>query len=131
LVFQWHELPNPVPDARVRIAKISPRTAENSALDTSNCNPVEVEAIRKLLPRLQGDCLTTVLLRHGAGLRIGEATGLQLVDINFGQDDSDESRSLLIQQTWVGNRVGNTKSGLARRVGMSRRLRRHLLTKSM
>jgi integrase len=130
-VFQWHELPNPVPEARIRIKKKTPKTAKSRALDSSNCKPVAMETMAKLLPRLSGDLLTTVLLCYEMGLRIGEATGVRWEDITFGSDENDTSRSILIQRARVGNRKGNTKSGLSRRVAFSRRMRNYLMAKFM
>jgi len=130
-VYQWHDLPNPVPAARVRIAKMTPSTAISRGLDASNCNPVAAATMGKLLPRLSGDLLTTVLLCYEGGFRIGEAVGIRWEDVTFGSDDDDTTRSLLIQRTRSGTHSGTTKSGLARRVSMSRRLRHHLLSRFM
>lgn len=130
-VFQHHETPNPVPDARTRIARRSSRTAETRALDAGNCNPVPAEATGRLLAKLEGDALTVALLCYEAGLRIGEATGLRWEDVTFGADESDTARSIHVHRSRVGNRVGRTKSGVERRVALSRRLRRHLMARFM
>ena len=130
-VYQWKALPNPVVDARIRIEKKTAKTASARALDSSNCKPVPMETMGKLLPRLSGDLLTTTLLCYEMGLRIGEATGVRWEDITFGSDENDTGRSILIQRTRVGNRKGNTKSGLSRRVAFSRRLRAYLMAKFM
>ncbi len=105
-VYQWHEQPNPVPEARGRIAKKRPRTASARALNDANCNPVSAETMAALLPRLSGDLLTTTLLCYEAGLRIGEAVGLKWDDVTFGADDDDTRRSVLVQRSRAGKRVG-------------------------
>ncbi len=131
VVYQWHEQPSPVPEARGRIAKKRPRTASARALNDANCNPVAAKTMALLLPRLSGDLLTTTLLCYEAGLRIGEAVGLKWDDVTFGTDDDDTRRSVLVKRSRVGQRVGRTKTGHKRRVRLSRRLRRHLLARFM
>lgn len=69
-----------------------------------------------------------VLLLLDAGLRLGEALGLRWGAIAWGADDGDRSRSLLIDRSRPrGGALEETKSGRARRVGLSRRLRDALL----
>lgn len=126
-LYQWHELENPVPAARERIKGTKPRTAATRALDDANCRPVPSATMSMLWPRLSGDTLTTALLCHDAGLRIGEATGLDWSDITWGQDEDDTRRSLAIErQRTNGHAKATTKSGRRRSVAMSRRLRAHL-----
>ncbi|MEE8551188.1 MAG: tyrosine-type recombinase/integrase, partial [Gemmatimonadota bacterium] len=68
-----------------------------------------------------------VLLLLDAGLRLGEVLGLRWGKIIWGADESDLSRSLLIDEARPrGGEAGPPKSGRARRVGLSRRLKRTL-----
>lgn len=69
-----------------------------------------------------GHILTLLLL--DAGLRLGEALGLRWGDVRLGRDASDPARALVISQTRArGRHEGVTKSGRARTVALSRRLR--------
>ncbi len=69
-----------------------------------------------------------VLLLLDAGLRMGEALGLRWESITWGEDESDRQRSLLIDTSRPrGGEAGPPKSGRARRVQLSRRLRGVLL----
>ena len=68
-----------------------------------------------------------VLLLLDAGLRLGEALGLTWGGIAWGQDEDDQARALLIDRSRPrGGEEGYTKSGRARTVALSRRLRRAL-----
>ena len=63
-----------------------------------------------------------------SGLRLGEARALSWGAITWGEDEDDRSRSLYIDQNLPSHvdEVEETKSGGARTVRMSRRLRRIL-----
>ena len=126
-LYRWHEVTNPVPEARGRIRAKAPSTAATRALNDANCRPVPPETMAKLWPRLSGPTLTTALLCHDAGLRIGEATGLEWSAITWGTDENDTRRSLRVaKQKTNGRAKDHTKSGRERTVSMSRRLRAHL-----
>ena len=69
-----------------------------------------------------------VLLLLDAGLRLGEALGLRWRAVVWGQDDDDPRRAIVIDESRPrGGAPGPTKSGRARRVALSRRLRLVLL----
>jgi integrase len=69
-----------------------------------------------------------VLLCLDAGLRLGEAIGLRWGSIEWGADESDTARALLIEESRPrGGSPTTPKSGRGRRVALSRRLRRALL----
>ena len=72
--------------------------------------------------------LVLVFLQLDAGLRLGEALGLRWGAIAWGEDENDRTRALLIDQSLPSHGEGleETKSGRARKVGLSRRLRRAL-----
>ena len=68
--------------------------------------------------------LAKVLLLLDAGLRVGEAVGLTWGGIVWGTDDADPTRVVIIDRSRPrGGPVSTTKSGRARRVALSRRLR--------
>lgn len=67
------------------------------------------------------------LLQLDAGLRFGEVAGLRWRDVHWGADADDTSRALEIRESKArGKHEGAPKSGRARRVPLSRRLRRLL-----
>ena len=62
-----------------------------------------------------------------AGLRRGELVALQFGDLNFGDEDDQGSRFILVQHNYVRRKHTTTKSRKSRRVDMSRELRRVLI----
>ena len=67
------------------------------------------------------------LLMLDAGLRAAEVAGLRWRDVRWGTDAGDTSRALLIRESVArGKHDGPPKSGRAREVALSRRLRRLL-----
>ncbi len=67
------------------------------------------------------------LLAVRGGLRRGELVAIEWGDIEFGKDDKDSNRFILVQHNFVRREHTSTKSGKARRVDMSRELRRVLI----
>jgi integrase len=62
-----------------------------------------------------------------AGLRRGELVALQWGDIQFGRDDDDTNRFIVVQHNYVCREHTTTKSKKSRRVDLSRELRRVLI----
>ena len=62
-----------------------------------------------------------------AGLRRGELVALRIGDLNFGKDENDQNRYIFVQHNYVHREHTSTKSKKARRVDMSRDLRRALI----
>jgi integrase len=62
-----------------------------------------------------------------AGLRRGELVALQWGDIQFGRDDDNPNRFIVVQHNYVRREHTTTKSKKSRRVDLSRELRKSLL----
>ncbi len=62
-----------------------------------------------------------------AGLRRGELVALQFGDIQFGKDEDDANRFILVRHNYVRREHTTTKNKKQRRVDLSRELRRVLI----
>src|SRR5580692_7642154 len=62
-----------------------------------------------------------------AGLRRGELVAVQWGDIQFGRDEQDANRFMIVQHNYVRREHTTTKSKKSRRVDLSRELRRVLI----
>jgi len=87
-------------------------------------DPVELARLTESA-RVEGvEPWVAVLLLLDAGLRVGEAVGLTWGRIAWGADDADPTRALIIDRSRPrGGSLSTTKSGRARRVALSHRLR--------
>jgi integrase len=86
--------------------------------------PEELAALVKSALEEDSISYVLVLLCLDAGLRLGEALGLRWGAIRFGGDAADMNRCLLIDQAKPrGGELAPPKSGRARTVALSRRLR--------
>jgi len=88
----------------------------------------EIAPRRRLLTKhekiMLGDVAVANMLMLDAGLRLGEAMALRWGHICWGQGADDTSRHLFIQEALArGRHGGEPKSGRARKVALSRRLR--------
>lgn len=87
----------------------------------------ELAAFGEASAEIGGDGHLVDLLQLDAGLRLGEVLGLRWGDVEWGDDSSDTSRALMIRSSRArGRHEGAPKSGRARRVALSRRLRQLL-----
>jgi integrase len=103
------------------------RTAKGEETKGVALTPVEahqfVEAAKVVCPDYEALFLTALR----AGLRRGELVALQFGDIQFGRDDEDSNRFMIVQHNYVRREHTTTKSKKSRRVDLSRELRRVLI----
>ena len=138
------DTPNPVDAVRAMLRRRN-RTKSARAEALPSPTPIErdKEVVRfvevslewaKIAPRrrlltehektMLGDVVVANMLMLDAGLREGEAFGLRWGAVCWGQDADDTSRHLLIKEALArGRHGGEPKSGRARKVALSRRLR--------
>jgi integrase len=120
---------NPVDGFRRTLSRKS-RTKRGRAENDPgrDIRPIEHPAeIAKLVEAARGEGLEThvlMMLLLDAGLRVGEALGLRWRAVTWGDDDQDRRRALLIDTSRPrGGEAEAPKSGRARKVQLSRRLR--------
>jgi integrase len=125
---------NPVPSFRETLRRRSnTKRGRAEAVSGRHVRPIErSEEITRLIEAAREEGLAAqalVLLLLDAGLRLGEALGLRWGKITWGTDEDDLSRALLIDEARLrGGEAGPPKSGRARSVALSRRLRGTLAT---
>ncbi len=90
---------------------------------------MEPEEVKSFLASAHEFCpeyypLFLIALR--AGLRQGEILGLKWGDFHFGENEDDTDRYIFVQRRWYRGRFSTPKAKKARRVDMSRELRRVL-----
>ena len=90
--------------------------------------PEEVGILLSTAKRISPAYYPIFLLAARAGLRRGELVALQWGGIEFGQDDKDGNRFILVQHNYVRREHTTTKSKKSRRVDMSRQLRSVLMS---
>ena len=122
---------NPVPAFREMLRDAS-KTKAGRAEAESKANPIErPEDVARLVEAALAEDLRSavaVLLLLDTGMRVGEAEALTWGQVVFGSDEDAGSRFLVIDRARVGRDYSaRPKSGRARRVQLSRRLRAALL----
>ncbi len=103
------------------------RAARSSGVKGVALTSEEVEQFLVAAEELCPEYAPLFLLAVRAGLRRGELVALQWQDVEFGQNDRDTNRFILVQHNYVRREHTNTKSKKTRRVDMSRELRGVLL----
>ena len=103
------------------------RSAKTSEVKGVALTTDEVEKLLGAVMRISPEHYPIFLLAVRAGLRRGELVALQWGDIEFGKDEKDDSRFILVQHNYVRREHTTTKSKKSRRVDMSRQLRRVLI----
>jgi len=122
---------NPVPAFREMLREASKTKAGRAEMD-SKANPIErPDDVAALVEAAFAEDLRSavaVLLLLDTGMRVAEAEALTWGQVAFGTDGDGASRSIAIDRARVGaDYEARPKSGRARRVQMSRRLRAALL----
>jgi integrase len=102
------------------------RTASSSKVKGVALTAEEIDKFLNAARRMCPGYHALFLLAARAGLRRGELVSLQWGDIEFGKNDRDSNRYVLVQHNYVRRQHTSTKSKKARRVDMSRELRRVL-----
>jgi integrase len=111
------------PAARIgRFVKVDKERFRPSPLGREEAESF-LKAAREICPAYY----TLFLTALRAGLRRGELVALTWGDIQFGQDEADSNRYILVQRNYVHGQFTTTKSKKYRRVDLSKQLRTELL----
>jgi integrase len=112
------------PAARLgRFTRIA-KTAEVKGISLTSAEAYQfLQAAKEICPEYH----PLFLMALRAGLRRGELVAVQWGDIQFGKDEDDPNRFIVVQHNYVHREHTTTKSKKSRRVDMSRELRRALI----
>jgi integrase len=120
---------NPIPGFREYLAEEG-RTAQGRAANQggAHVNPFTASEMNHLVEaseHIGGIGHVALMLMLDAGLRFGEAVGLQWSSVEMGAGPDDRSRHLMIRHSRSRERreLDTPKSGRSRKVALSRRLR--------
>jgi integrase len=105
-----------------RFTKTEKAKAEAAAMTKDEAAKL-LEAVKELAP----DYYPLFLVALRCGLRRGELVALQWGDIQFGANENDSNRFIVVQRNYVHQNFTTPKSKKSRRVDMSKQLRRVLL----
>jgi len=89
--------------------------------------PSEAEQFLRAAREICPEYHPLFLMALRAGLRRGELVAVQWGDIQFGKDEQDANRFIVVRHNYVRREHTTTKSKKSRRVDMSRELRRTLI----
>ena len=89
--------------------------------------PAEVEDFLDATRDVCSEYYALFLTALRAGLRRGELVALQWGDIQFGKDENDANRFIIVRHNYVRREHTTTKSKKSRRVDLSRELRKALI----
>jgi integrase len=103
------------------------RAARSSGVKGTALTPEEVEKFLAAAEEVCRQYAPLFLVAVRAGLRRGELVALQWQDLEFGKNERDSNRFILVQHNYVRREHTSTKSKKSRRVDMSRELRSVLL----
>jgi len=103
------------------------RTAKTAETKGVALTPEEAKSFLDASKEVCQDYHLLFLTALRAGLRRGELVALQWGDIQFGKDESDSNRFMIVQHNYVRREHTSTKSKRSRRVDLSRELRRALI----
>jgi len=103
------------------------RTAKTAEVKGVSLTPAEAEQFLQAAKEICSEYHPLFLMALRAGLRRGELVAVQWGDIQFGKDEQDENRFIVVEHNYVRREHTTTKSKKSRRVDMSRELRRVLV----
>jgi integrase len=103
------------------------RTAKTSETQGIALTSAEVRSFLDAAKEVCSDYYGLFLAALRAGLRRGELVALQWGDLQFGNNDDDPNRFMIVQHNYVRREHTTTKSKKSRRVDLSRELRRVLI----
>jgi integrase len=103
------------------------RTAKTAETKGIALTPAEVKLFLDAAKEVCPDYHLLFLTALRAGLRRGELVALQWGDIQFGKNECDSNRFMIVQHNYVRREHTSTKSKGSRRVDLSRELRRALI----
>jgi len=103
------------------------RTAKTAEVKGISLTPAEAEQFLQAAKDTCPEYHPLFLMALRAGLRRGELVAVQWGDIQFGEDEADENRFIVVKHNYVRREHTTTKSKKSRRVDMSRELRRVLI----
>jgi integrase len=100
------------------------RTAKSDQSKGVSLTAEEVQTFLDAASEICPEYHPLFLVAVRAGLRRGELVSVRWGDLQFGKDENDPNRFILVQHNYVCREHTNTKSKKARRVDMSKDLRR-------
>jgi len=103
------------------------RTAKTAETKGTALTQIEVQAFLSAAKEICEEYYPLFLTALRAGLRRGELVALRWGDIQFGTDETDRNRYILVQHNYVRREHTTTKSKKSRRVDLSRELRKVLI----
>ena len=103
------------------------RTAKSAEKNGVSLRTEEVQTFLDAASEICPEYYPLFLTAFRAGLRRGELVALQMGDLNFGKDADDLNRYIFVQHNYVHREHTSTKSKKARRVDMSKDLRKTLV----
>jgi integrase len=103
------------------------RTAKAAEVKGISLTPAEAEQFLQAAKEICPEYHPLFLMALRAGLRRGELVAVQWGDIQFGKDEQDANRFIVVEHNYVRREHTTTKSKKSRRVDMSRELRRVLI----
>ena len=103
------------------------RTAKTAEVKGISLTPAEVVQFLHAALEICPEYHPLFLMALRAGLRRGELVAVQWGDIQFGKDEQDPNRFIVVEHNYVKREHTTTKSKKSRRVDMSGELRRVLI----
>jgi integrase len=103
------------------------RTAKTAEVKGKSLTSAEAEQFLQAAKEICPEYHPLFLMALRAGLRRGELVAVRWGDIQFGRDEQDANRFIVVEHNYVRREHTTTKSKKSRRVDMSRELRRTLI----